>query len=115
VDEHTHQIEDGTVLGWACIILLAALQAGALVAGFPVPAEPQTGLAILLIGVMFVALGAMLLASYYYPHKSFFFRWLMRIVERSAWPASRKWVFAWVVVSLVGGTIAIFRGLGAEV
>jgi hypothetical protein len=115
VDEHTLQVERGTVLGWACISILVALQVAALVAGPPAPGEPQTGFAVLLIGVMFVALGVMLLASYYFPHKSFFFRGLLWLAERGGRPPTKKWAFFWVVLLLVGGSIAILRGLGVPV
>ena len=110
--EEALRVQQGAVLGWACILLLAVLQVAALLAGFPVAGQPQTGLAVTLIGATFVARGLMVLASYYFPQKTFFFRGLMWLVERSARPRSRKWAYFWVVALFVGGAIAIFRGLG---
>ncbi len=75
---HAQSNEPGTGLGWSLIFTLVGLQVAALWAGVSV----KSPMGEVLIGTLFLELGFIVLVSYFYPQKSFFFRWLMSIIER---------------------------------
>jgi hypothetical protein len=101
--------EPGIALGWALIVTLVALQVAALLSG--ISTERPVG--VVLMGVLFLELGAIVLAAYFYSHKSFFFRWLISLIERFPVPSSRKWAFFWVTLFVVGGALTLHRGLAS--
>jgi hypothetical protein len=103
----TQPNERGTALGLSLIFTLVGLQVAALLGG--VSTERPVG--VMLMGILLLELGAIVLASYFYSHKSFFFRWLMSLIERFPLPSSRKWAFFWVILFLVGGVLTLHRGL----
>ncbi len=106
-DADAKPTESGTALGWSLIFTLVALQVAALLGG--ISTERPVGL--VLMGILFLELGAIVLVSYFYSHKSFFFRWLMWLIERFPFPSSRKWAFFWGTLFGVGGAHTLLRGL----
>jgi len=103
--------EPGHLLGFASIGLLVLLLVAAFQSGIETgPIRPGTGT--VLLGVYVMAWGFMFLASYFYSHKSFFFRALIWVCERLSFPASRAMALFYFVLAFVVGGATILAGLG---
>jgi hypothetical protein len=103
--------EPGYLLGFASIGLLAFLLIAALLAGVETgPIRPGAGT--VLLGLYVMAWGLMFLASYFYSHKSFFFRALIWVCERFSFPASRKMALFYFVLAFAVGGAATLAGFG---
>ena len=103
--------EPGYLLGFALIGLLVVLLIAALLAGVETgPVRPGPGT--VLLGLYVMAWGLMFIASYFYSHKSFFFRALIWVCERFSFPASRKMALFYFALAFVLGGIATLQGLG---
>ncbi len=103
--------EPGYLLGFALIGLFVVLLIAALLAGV------ETGLVhpgpgSVLLGLYVMAWGFMFLASYFYSHKSFFFRALIWVCEHCSVPARRKMALFYFALAFVLGGIATLQGLG---
>jgi hypothetical protein len=103
--------EQGRLLGVALLGLVLALFVASLTDLEPGPLKP--GLGATCLGLYMMLLGAMALAAYYYPHKTFLFRWII-------WCARRhknddygfgKALFIFVL-AFGGGFGAFLKGLG---
>ena len=105
------QNEPGLVLGFALIGLLVLLLVAAFVAGVKSgPVEP--GLGSVLLGLYIVAWGLMFLASYFYGHKTFFFRGLIWVCEKFSHPKGRGMAFFYAALAIGLGGFATLKGLG---
>ena len=59
-----------------------------------------------------MAWGAMFLASYFYSHKTFFFRGLIWVCEHWSSPKGRGMAFFYAALALGLGSMATLSGLG---
>ncbi len=110
-NQETKQNESGYLLGAVLIGILVALLMGASSAGVETgPVKP--GLGSTLVGIYFMAWGAMFLASYYYSHKSFFFRALIWVCEHLSFPPGRKMAFFYFFLAFGLGGVGTLKGLG---
>jgi hypothetical protein len=103
--------EPGIALGTGLIGILVLLLVGALTAGVKSgPVKPGVGS--VLLGLYIIAWGVMFLASYYYEHKTFFFRSLIWVCEHFSHPSSRKMAFFHFALCLFCGGAGLLGGLG---
>jgi hypothetical protein len=110
-NQETKQNEPGYLLGTVLIGILVALLIGALGAGVETgPAKP--GLGSTLVGIYIMAWGVMFLASYYYSHKTFFFRALIWVCEHFSIPPGRKMALFYFSLAFGLGGVATLKGLG---
>ena len=105
--------EPGLALGLALIAVLALLLVGALVAGIEPGRPPKPGLGNVLLGVYVMAWGGMFFASYFFEHKTFFFRALIWLCEHFSHPASRKMALFYAALAIVLGGMGVLAGVGA--
>lgn len=104
------QPESGFAIGFGLIavavflflVSLAHLEPGRLAPG---PGAIALGLYLMLIGTTF-------LASYFYDHKSFLFRWCIWLCERLSFPAHRKMALAYATLAFGAGLWAFLLGFG---
>ena len=75
----------------------------------PGPIRPGAGS--VLLGLYVLAWGFMFLASYFFSHKTFFFRGLIWVCEHLSFPASRKMAFFYFVLTLFIGGLTVLKGL----
>ena len=102
--------ETGLVLGLSLIAILVILLFAALFSGFkPGPMEP--GLNTTMLGLYIFAWGAMFLASYFFEHKTFFFRGLIWVCEHFSHPKGREMAFFYAALAMGMGGFAILRGI----
>lgn len=102
--------ESGYLLGTILIAVLVVLLVAVLQAGVePGPIRPGTGS--VLLGLYVLAWGFMFLASYFYSHKTFFFRALIWVCEHFSFPPSRKMAFFYFALTLFIGGLAVLKGL----
>ena len=66
----------------------------------------------LLTGVYLQIWGILFLLSYYYTHKTFFFRGLIWICENFSFPRNRMMAFFYFILAFGIGTIAVLYGIG---
>jgi len=102
--------ESGYFLGTILIAGLVVL----LVAVLQVDIEPgpiRPGAGSVLLGLYVLAWGFMFLASYFFSHKTFFFRGLIWVCEHLSFPASRKMAFFYFVLTLFIGGLTVLKGL----
>lgn len=98
-------------LGLGLISLLAALLVAALLSGIQSgPFRP--GIGTTLLGLYIVAWGVMFLASYYFSHKTFFFRALIWVCEHRSHPKGRGMAFFYAAIAILVGGFATLTGLG---
>lgn len=115
-DDHGPEIEPkqnepGYVLGFVLIGVLVAL----LVATFTVSGGlPRNGRGAgnVLGGTYLITIGLMFLGSYYFSHKTFFFRGLLWICEHFSHPRGKEMAIVVFVLATVLGSIAVLEGLG---
>lgn len=106
------EVENGYLLGGLLIALLAVLVAAVVVLSPRFPPDPADGLTNILTGVYLIAWGLMFLASYYFSHKTFFFRGLIWVCENWSNPRGRRMAFFYFGVACLAGVMAILMGLG---
>ncbi len=103
--------ERGLSLGITIILLIVAFN---IVLSFlnlkPGPLEEGPGT--IVVGIYIQFLGILFLLSYYFSHKTFFFRWIIWLCEKFSYPASRKMAFFYFGLAFILGTTAILKGLG---
>jgi hypothetical protein len=116
--------ERGALLGWTWIATLVLLQAAAIIAGLPVAGEPKEwSVGLFFISAMFLLLGPLFVVAYFYPHKTFFFRWLLWLSERLMrliWYAvperfrvtTRTHPFLFAFLFTFGGLVSLLQALG---
>lgn len=105
------QNEKGLGLGLLIILSLVALVVSPLFFGFE--AGPmKEGTATTLTGVYLQLWGVLFLLSYYFPHKTFFFRGLMWICKNFSIPKGREMAFFYFILAFSIGTIAVLKGTG---
>ena len=103
--------EPGVALGIGLIAILAALLLATLMSGFQTgPIRP--GASSVFLGLYLMAWGAMFLASYFFSHKTFFFRGLIWVCEHWSSPKGRRMAFFYAALALVLGGMATLSGLG---
>jgi len=110
----THEIpevpdEPGYILGGVILVLLITPQVYALIS---YEADRRSSY---LFGPPFTAayfalIGAVFLASYYFSHKSFLFRWFAWFCERGSFPATRKMAFFYFALCMLVAGIGVFHG-----
>ena len=105
-------MENGYLLGGLLIALLVALLAAPIALSPRFPPDPADALTNILAGVYVIAWGLMFLASYYFSHKTFFFRGLIWICENWSNPRGRRMAFFYFALACVVGVAAILVGLG---
>jgi len=107
----TPENETGLALGLLLIGALVALLIAALASG--VKSGPiQAGSGSILLGLYIMAWGVMFLASYYYNHKSFFFRALIWVCEKASHPRGRKMAFFYFALATIVGGASVLAGMG---
>ncbi len=105
--------EPGVALGVALIVLLAGLLAGSfMMRGGVTPGPMRPGAHSVITGVYLMAWGAMFLASYYFAHKTFFFRALIWLCENWSRPRSRRMAFFYGALAFAVGGLGVLVGLG---
>ncbi|SRR5712692_2059447 len=112
--------ERGALLGWSLLGTLVLLQVAALIAGLPRAGEPKEwSVGLFFISAMFLLLGPLFVVAYFYPHKTFFFRWLLWLSERIWYPApgrfrvsTRTHAFFFAFLFTFGGLVSFLQALG---
>jgi hypothetical protein len=102
--------EKGLALGISIILILIILGCSPLFFGFelgPIKNGPSS----ILTGIYLQLWGVLFLLSYYFSHKTFFFRALMWVCENFSSPRGRKMAFFYFALSFLLGTVALLRGL----
>jgi len=103
--------EPGIALGVALIVLMAALVVASVMSGLkPGPLRP--GWPTFITGVSMMVWGAMFLASYYFDHKTFFFRALIWVCEHLSRPKGREMAFFFAALGFGLGGLGVLVGLG---
>ncbi len=103
--------EPGVVLGVLLIALLVGLLISVLATGFHTgPLRP--GINTVLLGIYIMAWGAMFLASYFYSHKTFFFRALIWVCENWSHPKGRRMALFYAAIAILFGCVSILSGFG---
>ena len=103
--------EPGYGLGIGLIVVLVVL----LIAAISTRTEHGTiesGLESVLLGIYIASWGFMFLASYFFSHKTFFFRALIWICEKFSYPSGRKMAFFYFLLAVFLGGFATLDGLG---
>ena len=103
--------ETGLALGLSLIGILVALLIAALAFGVR-PGPIQAGPSSILLGLYIMVWGVMFLASYYFSHKSFFFRALIWVCEKASHPRSRKMAFFYFALAIIVGGASLLAGMG---
>jgi len=106
-----HKNEKGLALGLSIIAILIILGISPFFYGFKLgPVKP--GPSSILTGIYLQFWGILFLLSYYYSHKTFFFRGLIWICENFSSPRGRKMAFFYFLLAFFLGTMALIQGLG---
>jgi hypothetical protein len=113
VKEVSKPKEPGIALGVALIALLAGLLSISVIASDGVkPGTMRDGVYAVTTGVYLMAWGAMFVASYYFDHKTFFFRALIWVCVHMSRPKGRGMAFFYAALCFALGGVAILAGLG---
>jgi hypothetical protein len=99
--------EPGYALGFLLIGILIGLMTAA---AWEEPMDRGPGA--VLNGTWMVTLGLMFLASFWFSHKTFFFRGLMWVCEHLSHPEGRGMAFFYFILCASLGTGSILVGLG---
>ena len=106
-----HENEKGLLLGFSIIIILITL--GTLPSFFSLESGSlQKGTATVLTGIYLQFWGILYLVSYYFSHKTFFFRGLIWMCENFSTPSGRKMAFFYSALAFTLGTVAVISGAG---
>jgi hypothetical protein len=104
--------EPGYALGGGIITLLVGMLASAFVLDDSF-GPPRAGPSEVITGLYLITWGVLFLASYYFSHKSFFFRGLIWVCEHLSVPRGRWMAFVYFVLATSLGTMALLTGLGS--
>ena len=63
-------------------------------------------------GHLFLGVGAMFLASYYWSHKTFVLRGFLWVCENFSHPTGRKMAFFYCALCVGGACLSLFAGFG---
>ena len=111
MNESSNPKESGITLGVALIALMVALVAAGVTSGLkPGPLRP--GWPTFITGVSMMAWGAMFLGSYYFDHKTFFFRALIWVCEHLSRPKGRRMALFYAALGFGLGGLGVLVGLG---
>ena len=105
------QNEKGIGLGIIIILILLILLISSLSFGFEI-GPIKKGPAAVLLGIYIQIWGVLFLLSYYFSHKSFFFRGLIWVCENFSSPRGRKMAFFYFALAFGLGSMAVLQGLG---
>ena len=97
--------EKGIALGFTIISLLVAL----LIASFLYGTDKSSEL--IFTGIYIQCWGIMFLLSYFFSHKTFFFRGLIWLCENFSYPKGRKMAFFYFALAFGLGSMSIFQGV----
>ena len=103
--------ETGMALGLTLIAVLAGLLIATLVSDFQT-GPLRAGKSTTLLGIYIMSWGVMFLASYYFSHKTFFFRALIWMCEHWSHPRGRGMAFFYAALAILLGGLATLTGLG---
>lgn len=104
--------EPGYLLGVLLIAILTVLLIAAWVAGMSTERPHPAGMGPVLMGLFLIALGLMILGSYFQPERSFFLRWLLRFSTGFPGWADKKVALLLFLVCVLSGLGAIADGMG---
>ncbi len=102
--------QKGIGLGIIIILILLILIIASLISSYQV-APIKSEFASIFTGIYIQFLGVLFLLSYYFPYKTFIFRGLLWVCERSSSHIGQKTAFFYFVLSFVVGTIELLKGL----
>ena len=105
------QNEKGLLLGVLIIAILVILMISPFFFGIGLGSF-RAGPSTMLTGMYLQIWGILFLLSYYFSHKTFFFRGLIWVCENFSSPRNRKMAFFYFVLSFGLGTIAFSKGIG---
>lgn len=104
--------EKGLALGLSIIGILIILGSLPFFLGFDL-GPAKEGASTIFTGIYLQVWGILFLLSYYFSHKTFFFRGLIWVCENFSSPRGRKMAFFYFVLAFSLGTIALLQGAGA--
>ncbi len=105
------QNEKGLGLGVSIIAILVVLMITPFFFGYE-PGPFRRDASTLFTGVYLQFWGVLFLLSYYFSHKTFFFRGLIWVCENFTYPRGRKMAFFYFALAFSLGSIAFLHGLG---
>ena len=105
------QNEKGLALSLLIILSLLILGVSPFFFGFEI-GSMKKGASTTLTGIYLQAWGVLFLLSYYFSHKTFFFRGLIWICEHFSHPKGREMAFFYFILAFSIGTIAVLIGTG---
>lgn len=103
--------EPGYLIGFVSIAFLVVFLVAILNQDFQ-SFEIKKGMGSVLLGLYLMLWGLMFLVSYYFSHKSFFFRALIWICNNFSYPASPKMAFFYSSIAFILGVTTLLKGLG---
>ena len=109
--KNKYQNEKGLGLGVSIIAILVILMIAPFRFGFEL-GPFREGPSAILTGVYIQFWGILFLLSYYFSHKTFFFRGLIWGCENLSFPRGRKMAFFYFLLAFSLGTVALLHGLG---
>jgi uncharacterized membrane protein len=109
-----HQLpnEAGLGLGFSLIGILIVLFIAVLSTMNPGPMK--AGVGTVLLGIYLMVWGIIFIASYYYSHKTFFFRGLIWFCEKFSFPRRREMALFCGVLGVGMGGAAVILGVSPE-
>jgi hypothetical protein len=105
------QNSKGLGLGFTIIVILIILMILPFFYDFelgPVKKGPSA----ILVGIYIQFWGILFLLSYFFPHRTFFFRGLMWLCENFSSPKGRKMAFFYFALAFGLGSMGLINGLG---
>ena len=105
------QNEKGLGLGVSIIAILVILMLAPFYFGFEL-GPFRKGPSAILTGIYLQFWGILFFLSYYFSHKTFFFRGLICLCEYFTFPRGRKMAFFYFVLTFGIGTMALLQGIG---
>jgi hypothetical protein len=103
--------EKGLGLGISIIVALIIFMLLPFFFGFEL-GPAKKGPAAIFTGIYLQFWGILFLLSYFFTHKTFFFRGLMWICENFSSPRGRKMAFFYFALSFMLGSMALIQGIG---
>jgi hypothetical protein len=92
--------------------VLGGLLAGALKDGVKIGGPIEQGTSSVLLGLYVLCWGALVIASYYFPGRSYLLRGLMWCCENVSTPRGAWTAFLWGALGLTLGSVGVLAGLG---
>ncbi len=105
------QNEKGLALGVSIIAIFVILMIAPFYFGYE-PGPFRRDLSTIFTGVYLQFWGILFLLSYYFSHKTFFFRGLIWVCENFSFPRGRKMAFFYFALAFGLGSIALLHGIG---